>query len=307
MFSNPLRATWTILASITVSNSHNGGMQPCRIHKDVMKCWATRTISNQQLTRVTRNRICSGVPPDVALVMAQAASLRVLNSALPKISIRTGKILASITACPIKVAQEQIIKRSAPKQSIFTDITWICCLFPAVMLEIVQQASLRIDSLGELSKWSRQCMTEQLSTTCVCTSSPVTMLPTARSAPCTTDGVVCINNSTNRRQTPASMTAWILSLGPSERYDKAQQASAKTSASEWNNNRASTGRHGDTWTAKEFLKTFFYRNERCQYTLAKLGGGFFPRHKLDKAQTPFRIIDNRLDLLNNLCERWCVK
>lgn len=42
-------------------------------------------------------RICSGEPPDVALVMAQAASLRVLNSALPRMSISTGKMLASIT------------------------------------------------------------------------------------------------------------------------------------------------------------------------------------------------------------------
>lgn len=40
-----------------------------------------------------------------------------------------------------------------------------------------------------------------------------------------------INNSTSRRQTPASITAWILSLGPSERYDNAQQVSAKTSGS----------------------------------------------------------------------------
>ena len=37
------------------------------------------------------------LPPDVALVMAQAASFLVLNSALDKISMRTGKILASTT------------------------------------------------------------------------------------------------------------------------------------------------------------------------------------------------------------------
>ena len=43
--------------------------------------------------------ICSGVPPLVALVMAQAASFLVLNSALDWISIKTGKMLASITAC----------------------------------------------------------------------------------------------------------------------------------------------------------------------------------------------------------------
>jgi len=47
--------------------------------------------------------ICSGDPPDVAFVMAQAASLRVLKSARPRMSINTGKILASITACKNKM------------------------------------------------------------------------------------------------------------------------------------------------------------------------------------------------------------
>ena len=41
--------------------------------------------------------ICSGVPPDVALVTAQAASFLVLNSALLSISISIGIIFASIT------------------------------------------------------------------------------------------------------------------------------------------------------------------------------------------------------------------
>lgn len=38
------------------------------------------------------------------------------------------------------------------------------------------------------------------------------------------------------------------------------------------------------------------------FTFEKFGGGFLPRHKFDKAHTPFRIIDNRLDLLNSLFE-----
>lgn len=42
--------------------------------------------------------ICSEVPPDVAFVIAQAASFLVRNSAFCKISISTGKILASMTA-----------------------------------------------------------------------------------------------------------------------------------------------------------------------------------------------------------------
>ena len=43
--------------------------------------------------------ICSGVPPEVALVMAQAASFLVRNSAFCRISISTGKMFASITVC----------------------------------------------------------------------------------------------------------------------------------------------------------------------------------------------------------------
>lgn len=42
--------------------------------------------------------ICSGVPPDVAFVMAHAASFLVRNSAFCKISISTGKMFASMTA-----------------------------------------------------------------------------------------------------------------------------------------------------------------------------------------------------------------
>jgi len=59
--------------------------------------------------------ICSAVPPEEAFVIAQAASLRVLNSAFDWISMRTGKMLASMTA-------------------------WICWRLPAVMFEMVQQA-----------------------------------------------------------------------------------------------------------------------------------------------------------------------
>ena len=55
-------------------------------------------------------------------MIAQAASFRVLNSARDKMSIKTGKTLASMTA-------------------------WICWRLPAVTLEIVQQASLRMLSV----------------------------------------------------------------------------------------------------------------------------------------------------------------
>ena len=65
-----LKFTCTILLSMTVRRSHNGGMQPC----------------------CTRNLICSAVPPELAFVIAHAASLRVLNSALDCKKIGWGKI-----------------------------------------------------------------------------------------------------------------------------------------------------------------------------------------------------------------------
>lgn len=141
------------------------------------------------------------------------------------------------------------------------------------MLEMVQQASLRIDSLVELSRGKRHCRALQLSMTCVWTSSPVTMLPTALNAAWTTFNEPCINNSTNRGHTEASIIFWIFSLGPSLRYDMAQQASANTSVSALNNNAASMGNAGST-----FIKST---------------GGFLPLHKFDKHQTAFRVIVKR--------------
>ena len=55
-------------------------------------------------------------------------------------------------------------------------------------------------------------------------------------------------SSTSRGQTPASMTAWILSLVPSERYDRAQQASVRTSSSFECISRARAGRAGFVWS-----------------------------------------------------------
>ena len=132
------------------------------------------------------------LPPDVVLVMAQAASFLVLNSALLSISINTGNTLASITA-------------------------WICCLFPAVILDIVQHASFRMLSLVADKRWRRHGRTEQLRITWVCISSPVTMFPTALKAADTTLCCCCIKSSTNLRLTPESITACIFSFGPSDK------------------------------------------------------------------------------------------
>ncbi len=66
----------------------------------------------------------------MALLMAQQASFLVLKSAFWRMSMRGGMMLASMTA-------------------------WICCDEPAVTLEMVQQASLRMPSLGDESSESR--------------------------------------------------------------------------------------------------------------------------------------------------------
>jgi hypothetical protein len=96
-----------------------------------------------------------------------------------------------------------------------------------------------------------------------------------------------MRSSTNRLQTPASITAWILSFGPSDRYESAQHASAKTSASAWNSRRERTGKHG--------------------HTLGNSGGGFFPRHRFDKAHTAFRVIERRVALLRSLKSKHTVE
>lgn len=55
-----------------------------------------------------------------------------------------------------------------------------------------------------------------------------------------------MSNSTSLRHTPESITVWILSLGPSDKYESAQQASARTSGSLLKSNLESTLRQGDT-------------------------------------------------------------
>lgn len=59
-------------------------------------------------------------------------------------------------------------------------------------------------------------------------------------------------SSTRRGQTPASITAWILSFVPSERYESAQHASVKTSSSFWWIRPARAGSAG--FTCKDIKK-----------------------------------------------------
>lgn len=170
MFSRPFSATWTILESCTVSKSHIGGIHPIETCQKRIVLRLKRGSKVQSYSLHTRYLICSAVPPLVAFVTAQAASLRVLNSAFCRISINTGKIPASITAC-------------------------ICSLLPAAIFEMVQHASFRIVSFDEDSKWRMHGNALQFRISWVCASSPVTILPTARRAADTTFWWLCLKDN----------------------------------------------------------------------------------------------------------------
>src|SRR5690242_7497889 len=65
-----------------------------------------------------------------------------------------------------------------------------------------------------------------------------------------------IRSSTSQGQTPASITAWILSLVSSDKYDRAQHASVRTFSSlEWIL-RASVGRAGLVYNSQRITCLF---------------------------------------------------
>lgn len=134
------------------------------------------------------------------------------------------------------------------------------------------------------------------------------------------------------------MTAWILSFGPSDRYDSAQHASARMSVSLTNTSQDSTLRHGDTCRGEnserrgsreplsincddledrleaEYKTLCVLTTEKCaiaralylswQETFVKSGGGFFPLHRFDSAHTAFLIIVRRFCLANSLQKKF---
>mmetsp|Transcript_110252 Transcript_110252/g.311031 ORF Transcript_110252/g.311031 Transcript_110252/m.311031 type:complete len:289 (+) Transcript_110252:466-1332(+) len=230
MFSSASRATPTIFVSVTERRSANGLTQP----------------------QPTRNSICCGDPPAIALLIAQAASFFMSKSAVCKRLITGGKRPQSATA-------------------------WICSRFPAVMFEIVQHVSFRIVffvcersvvSAGKAPQWRRAW---------VWTSSPVAMFPITRSAGVCTSGEVCPSSSTIRGQMFAPMTAPILSLVPSDKYDNAQHASVRISQSvDWMS-WLRMPRAGDTHSS---------------------GGGGFPRQRLLRAHVAFLVMEIFSELLN---------
>mmetsp|Transcript_9647 Transcript_9647/g.25635 ORF Transcript_9647/g.25635 Transcript_9647/m.25635 type:complete len:220 (-) Transcript_9647:870-1529(-) len=170
MFSRASSATPMILASETESRSTMGLMHP----------------------HSTRCSTCCGEPPEVALLIAQAASFLMSKS--------------PVCNRPMTGTMSPLLMTS-----------WICSRLPAVMLEIVQQLSFRIAFFACVSSFSSEGSAPLCRITCVWGSSPVTMLPTARSAGVCTSGDVCSSSSTSRRHTPALITACTRSFGPSER------------------------------------------------------------------------------------------
>ena len=145
---------------------------------------------------------------------------------------------------------------------------WICSCEPAMMFEMVQQASLRTAFFSLRSSTCRLGSAPALMTACVCRSSPVTMLPTVRSAGVLTATCGCVSSSTTRRMTPASSTAARRSWSPSERYESAQSASVSTSLS-------------CAWISAASVGS-------ASRTLAKSGTGL-PRQKFESVQVALRM------------------
>lgn len=136
---------------------------------------------------------------------------------------------------------------------------------PAIEVMTIVPPLLLLSNKEDYYKWWQVL-------TWVCMSSPVTIFPTVRRAGISTEGDWFLksihtklrhnwhnnpfnrysrssthkSSCTNLGHTPASITAWILSFVPSERYDNAQQASVKTSSSLEKIKRSSAGSAGLT-------------------------------------------------------------
>ena len=117
------------------------------------------------------------------------------------------------------------------------------------------------------------------------------------------------SSSTSRGQTPASMTAWILSLVPSERYESAQQASVRTSSSFDCIRRSRAGIAGFVCALRfrSTLETKITRmRKKMHYTpMAQLmcttcsnGGGGLPLQKFDNVHVAFLNIESFACSLN---------
>jgi len=97
------------------------------------------------------------------------------------------------------------------------------------------------------------------------------------------------SSCTNLGHTPASITAWILSFVPSERYDNAQQASVNTSSSLEKIKRSSAGSAGLTCplniSSKNKLKD---TNSRGEWTDKEIKGHYLLKWRLWLTPTKVR-------------------
>lgn len=108
----------------------------------------------------------------------------------------------------------------------YDSITWVCKSSPVTIFPTVRRAGINTDGDGWLVQWKSKVQyfkhKKRMKNDCG-SELLYAKVETAYSS-----------SSTRRGHTPASITAWILSFVPSERYDRAQQASVKTSSSvEW--------------------------------------------------------------------------
>ena len=111
-------------------------------------------------------------PPEVALEIAHAASFWMSNSAVDNSWMSLGNTL-------------------------FCMISWIWSEVPAVMLEMVQHASLRMFFFWWSRRPRRWGTTLRLRMYWVCSSVPVTMFPTVRSAGVWTEVLEAERSSTS--------------------------------------------------------------------------------------------------------------
>mmetsp|Transcript_48190 Transcript_48190/g.142460 ORF Transcript_48190/g.142460 Transcript_48190/m.142460 type:complete len:427 (+) Transcript_48190:654-1934(+) len=249
IFSRPPGASSTILAHGLGSRrpaAAEPAMRKASIDSSTVKTSLASGASSNSNSGVSTRSSSSSVstaaePPRHALHTAYVASFRISNSSVAIIWTSRGARPALHTAS-------------------------ICSEEPAVRLETIQHASLRISFLGE-SNSPRACdSTLHSSTARVCCAVPVATLPTARSAGVCTWAEPKPSIATSRGSAPASMIAWMRS-GGSEMYDSAQQASTSTSSSSCRISWMSSGSAGATSSHR---------------------GGGLPRHRLETVQVALR-------------------
>mmetsp|Transcript_6919 Transcript_6919/g.16950 ORF Transcript_6919/g.16950 Transcript_6919/m.16950 type:complete len:399 (+) Transcript_6919:467-1663(+) len=135
---------------------------------------------------------------------------------------------------------------------------WICCLFPAAIFEMSQQVSFLKLFFGCCRRGRRFGRIPASKTTWVCSSVPVTTLPSVLKAGATSDGERWPKCLTRDLMTSfCSRRMSMRSFSPSVMYENAQQASISVSSSvHW---RRMEERSGTTFLATSIRTTGFPR------------------------------------------------